>query len=180
MDQGADADAAQDRGRRPAMNMGRFALLLICVCLAAWILPDFAEARGGGRGGGAWRWRWRSELLPRWWRELRIDSQQPSSVSRPRSPSIARCNLTPVTGKHGSSVSRCDLASFSRRGLSSFSRRNLAPVTGREFLVRRKAQSLAHLKGNCLTGSPASSPPRAAREDYPPSRSRGLKTKRPT
>ena len=37
------------------MKMGRFSLLLICVCLAAWILPDFAEARrggGGGRGGG--------------------------------------------------------------------------------------------------------------------------------
>jgi hypothetical protein len=40
------------------MSMGRFSLLLICVCLAAWILPDFAEARRGGggfRGGGGGR-----------------------------------------------------------------------------------------------------------------------------
>ena len=36
------------------MNLGKFSLLLISVCLAAWVLPDFVDARrgGGGRGGG--------------------------------------------------------------------------------------------------------------------------------
>ena len=111
MDQDSDAGAVQDRGRRPAVNMGRFALLLSCVCLAAWILPDFAEARRGGGGGRSFSRGGGGHSFSRGgggsFRSIR-NSPRPSqgAISRPSQGAISRPSQGSVARPSQGTVSR--------------------------------------------------------------------------